>query len=205
MSATPAVRLANRRQTQRLETRARLFQAAIEEFRRVGFDAAQIDDIVEAVGVARGTFYFHFPTKDHVLIELQRRGQESVVERLASVRSEPGAGSVKGFLQQVLDVILAEASRAGETGLMRDVLSVMLRTGVGTDLADHPLVEALMEFFAEAQRRGEIRQDLTPHELTMILLSSLPATLLSNRDRPEVELRPALRRVIDVFVRGVAP
>ena len=37
--------------------------------RTQGFSNAQIDRIVERAGVARGTFYFHFPTKEHVLVE----------------------------------------------------------------------------------------------------------------------------------------
>ncbi len=52
-----------RRDRQRLETRARVYEAAVDEFRREGFARAQVDRIVAAAGVARGTFYFHFPSK----------------------------------------------------------------------------------------------------------------------------------------------
>ena len=38
-------------------------------------------DIVRAAGVARGTFYLHFPTKDHVLMELLRRRQDTARPR----------------------------------------------------------------------------------------------------------------------------
>jgi len=62
-----------RRERQRLETRGRLYEAALAEFRRVGFANAQIEAIVERAGVARGTFYFHFPTTEHVLLEFQHR------------------------------------------------------------------------------------------------------------------------------------
>ncbi len=57
-----------RRERQRLETRARLYETALAEFKDVGFNDAQIDRIAEKAGVARGTFYFHFPTKEHVLL-----------------------------------------------------------------------------------------------------------------------------------------
>ena len=57
------------RERQRAETRERLFQAALDEFRREGVAGARIERIASAVGVVRGTFYFHFPTKDHVLHE----------------------------------------------------------------------------------------------------------------------------------------
>ncbi len=58
-----------------------------------------------------------------------------------------------------------------------------------------------MQLFREAQERGEVRGDLMPWELTMIFLTSMFGVLLGQPD----ELRPSLKRVIDVFVRGVAP
>ena len=51
---------------------ARLFDAAVAEIDRSGMAGADISAIAHAAGVARGTFYFHFPTKEHVLVELER-------------------------------------------------------------------------------------------------------------------------------------
>ena len=52
------------RQAQRLRTRERVLDAAVVEFQRSGVNSADINAIVEAAGVARSTFYFHFPTKN---------------------------------------------------------------------------------------------------------------------------------------------
>src|SRR2546427_12989398 len=75
------------RTRQRLETRDRIFEAALAEFRRAGVAAAEIEDIVWAADVARGTFYLHFPTKDHVLIELLRRQQRELGRTPLSARA----------------------------------------------------------------------------------------------------------------------
>ena len=66
-------RIVNSRSRQRAETRERIFETALREFRDVGFAGAQIDRIAKKAGVARGTFYFHFPMKDDVMLELARR------------------------------------------------------------------------------------------------------------------------------------
>ena len=73
------------RERQRAETRERLFQAALDEIRQEGVGGAQVDRIVASVGVARGTFYFHFPTKEDVLIEYDRRRELEIVEVLQAV------------------------------------------------------------------------------------------------------------------------
>lgn len=173
------------------------------EFRRVGFANAQIEDIVATAGVARGTFYFHFPTKEHVLIEHQRRGQEHVIERLATLRRR--TIGVKAFLQQLVDAVVAEHAAVGEPGLMRDLFSLYLRQPTSLAGEQHPLLEAIAQFFTEAQGRGEVRSDLTPAELTTIFFLTLFGILIGNLDSGGPELRTSLRRVIDVFVRGVAP
>ena len=193
----------NRRDQQREETRSRIFDAAIAEFQRVGFADAQIDDIVRAAGVARGTFYFHFPTKEHVLFELQRRGQESIVERLATLRRRPLA--VKSFLQQLIDAVIAESMSGGQASLQREIFALFARQPMALERQEYPLLEAVMQFFREAQERGEVRGDLMPSELTMIFLTSMFGALLSQPDPLGPELRPSLKRMVDVFVRGVAP
>ena len=58
-SASPRVRKG-------LQTRERLLGAALAEFKRAGMAAADSNAIASAAGVAHGTFFFHFPTKEHV-------------------------------------------------------------------------------------------------------------------------------------------
>ena len=58
----------SQRDRQREETRRRIYLAALDVFRRTGVAPAHIDDIAGAAGVSRASFYFHFPTKEHVLV-----------------------------------------------------------------------------------------------------------------------------------------
>src|SRR5215203_7144446 len=76
------------RDAQRLETRARLFDAAVAEISRSGLAGADVSTIAAAVGVARGTFYFHFPTKEHVVVEVERAEEAKIVARLLARWSE---------------------------------------------------------------------------------------------------------------------
>jgi AcrR family transcriptional regulator len=53
-------------EAKRLQTRERLMGAAIAEFNRSGLPTADVGAIVTAAGVAHGTFFFHFPTKERI-------------------------------------------------------------------------------------------------------------------------------------------
>ncbi len=48
-------------------TEARILEAALAVFAKMGPDAPKIDDFVAAAGVARGTFYNHFESVDALL------------------------------------------------------------------------------------------------------------------------------------------
>lgn len=46
------------------QTRRVLLQAAYDAVRKHGFHASNIDEILATTGLAKGTLYYHFPTKD---------------------------------------------------------------------------------------------------------------------------------------------
>src|SRR3954452_9625511 len=77
------------REAQRLETRARLFGAAAAEIARSGLAGADVRSIAAAVGVSSVTFYFHFPIKDHVIVEVEREEEAKSVSRLVAKPIEP--------------------------------------------------------------------------------------------------------------------
>jgi AcrR family transcriptional regulator len=60
-------------------TRTLLLQRARTVFEQRGYGAASVADIVNAAGVARGTFYVHFKSKREILIALMRAVREELV------------------------------------------------------------------------------------------------------------------------------
>src|ERR1700704_3783645 len=83
------------REAKRLQTRERLMGAAISEFKRSGIAEADVGAIVTAAGVAHGTFFFHFPTKEHVLLDLECREEARM------------AGDFAHFLEGKHDLVAA--------------------------------------------------------------------------------------------------
>lgn len=52
------------------ETRERLVKAAVEEFAREGYERANINRITQAAGVATGTLYNYFPSKNEMMLAI---------------------------------------------------------------------------------------------------------------------------------------
>ena len=123
-SSTSAVETASQlsaREVQRLETRVRVFDAAVAEISRSGLAGADVSTIAAAAGVARGTFYFHFPTKEHVVVEAERTEEAKIVARLGTEQSGPT--DLLSMLQILVREVLAAERRLGPV-FFRDMLGL---------------------------------------------------------------------------------
>lgn len=59
----------NWRQRHKQKLRQLLYETAVELFEANGYERTTVQQITEKVGVAKGTFFNHFPTKEHVIEE----------------------------------------------------------------------------------------------------------------------------------------
>ncbi|SFX31716.1 transcriptional regulator, TetR family [Thermoactinomyces sp. DSM 45891] len=57
-----------------------ILQAAVEVFSDQGFDQAKMDDIAQAAGVAKGTIYYHFKSKEDLFTGLMDEGMEKLID-----------------------------------------------------------------------------------------------------------------------------
>src|SRR5262245_60235870 len=102
------------------DTRKRIFAAAAELFAVRGFHETTVDEIAKRAGVAKGTFFVHFATKDAVVAELVRRQV-----RLASAAREGAADP----LAALKAVVLTLGEQAGTSrALSRAVLAATLES-----------------------------------------------------------------------------
>ncbi len=70
------------------DRRTQILDAARECFVQHGFDGTPVSAIVKAAGVAQGTFYLYFDSKQAIVTELQRevvRDYDRVIERVAAL------------------------------------------------------------------------------------------------------------------------
>jgi len=191
------------RERQRAETRERLFQAALTEFRRAGVAGARIERIASAVGVVRGTFYFHFPTKDHVLQELQLRSQERIMDHLQKL--DPERDGVDELLQAIVDGLEDGAEVVNDGALLRDTLALYVRHPIEPGMGDdepRPLLEMAATVLAAAQKRGEMRADLSPEGAVAVIFSGIFGLFAT----PSAPGRGGLLRDwVELVARGLAP
>jgi AcrR family transcriptional regulator len=67
-----------RREEKKLATRNLILDAAAALFPKMGYEQTSIDDIVKEADVVKGTFYYHFSSKEEVLMSLRQSGLHSM-------------------------------------------------------------------------------------------------------------------------------
>lgn len=190
---------ANARDRQREETRRRVYLAALEVFRRDGVFACRIEDIASAAGVSRGAFYFHFPTKEDVLLERLRES----TERLGADLDQLGA-------EEPIEAVLATVARGiasewqDDLQLFPDVASVSLRfsTGVTPPGQVDPVRGAVQARFRAASARGELNPAVPPEVLSDLFMMQQLVVAVLWCARPEGALADTLQGAALLFLEG---
>src|SRR5437879_129785 len=104
------------------DKRERILRAAVKVFAKSGFYAARVSEVAKAAGVADGTIYLYFKSKDELLVSLF----EDRVEKLLSYLQKelPKLGTAPEKLRRVIELQLGLLE--GERDLA-EVITVILR------------------------------------------------------------------------------
>ena len=189
------------REAQRLQTRARLFDAAVAEIGRSGLAGTDVAAITAAVGVARGTFYFHFPTKEHVLVELERAEEVRIAAKLGTKKT--GSGDLLSTLKLLVREVLDAERRLGPV-VFRDMLGLHFSATrpVEDELGEHPLAGCVITAITKAQAAGRVPRDADAGELGVIFLTGLFALLATGATASRARAA-LLDRYVKTIVQGM--
>lgn len=96
--------------------REELLDVALELCRTQGFDSLRVEQLVQTAGVAKGTFYHYFASKDAVLEALVQRFGDSLFDHL-SAATESSQGTAAERLRTVMAAAAAFKAAQGDVPL----------------------------------------------------------------------------------------
>lgn len=165
----------------RASVRDQLIKSALEVFHARGFNGCSVQDIVDAAGVPKGSFYNHFESKEALGVEVVRAytalvGAYVVDAGAAEILSGPGAP---------LDRIRAYFEAVIEQNVSCGVRNGCLLGNFATELAPHSaeitkaVADALNNWsavvalaLAQAQEAGELSKDADIDALARYVVDS---------------------------------
>lgn len=147
------------------ERRNEILDAADELFSQKGFDGASTNDILEKVGIARGTLYYHFKSKEDIMdglidrynVRLLGAAQEiaadksiSVIERIIRVvmALNISGGSSKEIMEHIhkpQNALMHQKIQKVILGGVTPILTEIIRDGIEQGLFSTPFPYECME------------------------------------------------------------
>lgn len=148
-------------------TRQQLIRSALQLWSERGFEdgieRTRIDEIVEAAGVTKGTFYFHFSRKEEILLEMGYASASIVGEEAQRcvARDRPLEDSVN----RVIAVFSRHIRAAPPAAVGRSVAEFRRRRADQLPGGRPALADGLEVLFRAAAERGEINGQVDVREL----------------------------------------
>jgi AcrR family transcriptional regulator len=151
----------------REETRNRLLEAAAFEFARAGLERANINEISVAAGLAKGTVYNYFDSKEDLFLAVI----EEATERAAAGATAASLGaSTRERLWMTLDsdVKWVIEDEPFAQVLIREALAADPRLHPRIVAAAAPFLSKVEGILREGVERGEIREDVPAARLALV-------------------------------------
>lgn len=122
-------------------------------FVQKGYDGTSVQEIIEAVGIAKGTFYHHFRSKLDLLDRLIERTTAQIEARVAEIVHHPDLDALARFRLLVSE---ANQLKLEHREVMLEALRVMYRpeNTVWRDRLYRKSVAVVTPFFVEVIRQG---------------------------------------------------
>lgn len=172
-----------------------IWTAAIDLFAEKGFEETTVDDIVDAAGTSRRTFFRYFESKRDLMAQPIENYGASLTKAIEACPA--GLPAAKLFRRVVLEV----AQRTVSDSRMRKVMAVA---------AKHPAArEAQLSRVAEVQDRvadafaQHCKDELTAHVLAALTLSSLSLTYRVWFSKGKKDLASAAQQVFSELAKAI--
>ena len=185
---------------QHVRRRAQIIEVSRNLFFTNGYESTSVAEIIDAVGVAKGTFYHYFRSKDQLLEALIEEMTVQIVEVLSDIVERPGLSATQRLTEYFRQ---AAVIKADSRELLMPMLRMMYRPEnlqLRVQLVERSRIlvaPVLSRMVEEGVRTGEFNVE-EPGQCGEFIYSSLnglsdrAARLMLESDDPRVLLREVL-------------
>jgi AcrR family transcriptional regulator len=192
----------SRRERRGIETRERIFRAALRLFAERGFMATTIDAIAQEADIGKSTFFNYFDNKESILLQFREKQMGKVKAFvLKSMESdEPLTTLVYKFA-----LIMTEEQQKSPS-LFGSLMSAAFsneETRKRLSEGLNRIREALSELIKIRQKAGDIRSDIPSHEIAYSLQRLIFGSMLLWSISQSGALEKQLSNMINMFVNSI--
>jgi AcrR family transcriptional regulator len=143
-----------------------LLDAAARLFAERGSDVSA-EDIARSAGVAKGTLFRHFPTKEHLrsAVLADRLAQLRVLVGALAVEPQPGLATIAELMTTAATVLAADRS-------FFDAATCSAPGDPVVEREKQALDRELNALLVRAQQSGEVRDDIAASDIGLLIMAA---------------------------------
>jgi len=194
------------RERKKARMRQQIIDTSIKLFRKHGYEATRIDDIVQVLEISQPTFFRYFPSKDAVLRDVGERAYACIRERLHSELSSQARTHER---LRRLYVSMAREVEGDRKLWQAVVLSGAMDPVRSAELRGHEeaAISLLREILTQGQKRGEVTRAFPVVHLAEFmegLYNTVVRQWAVDLTGPH-KLTERVRSAVEFFLRGIQP
>jgi len=199
-----------RRELQKHERERRILIAARRLFDRKGYAKTSMEEVAARAGLAVGTLYNYFHSKDDLLLAIMRREADRLLRIGERILADPPKDPILA-LAAMADLFV-ESISAEERMLWRELFAAAITSphDLGARLLelDTSLVAQLAALIQELKDRGVLTNDVDATQAAMTIYGiciSWGLAFVTNEEITVVSMRSGIIGAIRMIVRGLLP
>ncbi len=189
------------RQMKALETRQKIYDTAFRLMEEKGFDNITISEICRVSGVAKGSFYTYFKSKDDIVVELYKDVDQKYSDEVKNMPADTPA------FEKVLAAAGFQASYAVKRGVKFTTQIYKSQLEAGTDFfisEDRPFFKIIKESLDEGIANGELSSHLNASETARwVVTVSRGITYDWCLHHGEYDIEKTMKRVFTMIYRSL--
>ena len=139
------------------KTKRKIFETSMKLFAEKGYDATSIEEITATVGVAKGTLYYHFSSKEEIFNFLINEGIK-LLQNSVDIKTE----KLDSYIDKLKAVILIQIKIVNK---YQDFITMLLCQFYGREERNqmcqkyvYEYIDKIEEFVKKGMETGEIKQ-----------------------------------------------
>lgn len=168
------------------KTKRKIFETSMKLFSEKGYDATSIEEITATVGVAKGTLYYHFSSKEEIFNFLVEEGM-----KLLKMSMEIKTSKCEHTIDKLKAVVLIQLKGIKK---YENILAIVMSQVWGNEPRNVLCKEKVMEYIGVIQRmleegmeKGDIKS-CDPEVLACEIFSLTCSTLIYKRKTEELDI-----------------
>lgn len=184
------------------KTKRKIFEASMKLFAEKGYDATSIEEITATVGVAKGTLYYHFSSKEEIFNFLIEEGIK-LLQNSIDIKT----AKLDNYIDKLKAVILIQIKIVNK---YEDFITILLSQFYGKEARNKMCQKHVFEYISKIERivkegmeAGQIKKgnaNVIASEIYALIASTLVYKMKSQEN---VEIIKLYKELENTVIEGI--